>query len=72
MKRRRASSWSSAETTVAEVTCPFCGATDEITVDPSGGKAQTFVEDCASCCHPRTVHVEPDGDDAVHVWVERA
>jgi len=56
----------------AEVTCPFCGATDEIYVDLGGGSCQTYVEDCAVCCHPRVVHVEP-GDDAgeVTVWVER-
>jgi hypothetical protein len=60
-----------AETTTSDVTCPFCGAVDEVTVDPSGGQTQTFVEDCSNCCHPRVVHVEASGDD-VHVWVERA
>ncbi len=54
------------ETSTADIVCPFCGSVDSITVDPSGGTAQTFVEDCASCCHPRTVHVE-----GAHVWVER-
>lgn len=54
-------------TDVFDVVCPFCGSIDQITVDTSGGASQTFVEDCASCCHPRVVHVE---DGAVRV--ERA
>ena len=54
-------------TSVFEVVCPFCGSFDQITVDASGGATQTFVEDCASCCHPRVVHVEGGA-----VRVERA
>ncbi len=54
-------------TTVVDVVCPFCGSADAITVDSSGGPRQTFIEDCASCCHPRVVHV-----DGASVWVERA
>jgi len=55
------------ETRVVDVVCPFCGSIDAITIDTTGGARQTFVEDCASCCHPRVVHV--DGDE---VRVERA
>jgi hypothetical protein len=54
-------------TDVFEVVCPFCGSLDHITVDASGGASQTFVEDCASCCHPRVVYVEGGA-----VRVERA
>jgi hypothetical protein len=54
-------------TDVVEVVCPFCGSMDQITIDSSGGSSQTFVEDCASCCHPRVVHVEGGA-----VRVERA
>ena len=64
-KRRRRESTS-------EVACPFCGAVDEIFVDPGGGAHQTYVEDCAVCCHPRVVHVEPgEGPGEVTVWLER-
>jgi hypothetical protein len=54
-------------TNVVDVVCPFCGNVDAITIDTTGGAHQTFVEDCASCCHPRLVRVE--GSD---VTVERA
>lgn len=54
------------------VTCPFCGQSDELFVDAGGGEHQTYTEDCAVCCHPRIVHVEPgDEPGGVRVWVER-
>jgi hypothetical protein len=54
------------------VACPFCGESDELSVDPGGGDHQTYVEDCAVCCRPRVVHVEPgDEPGEVRVWVER-
>jgi hypothetical protein len=54
------------------VCCPFCGETDELYVDPGGGEQQTYTEDCAVCCRPRVVHVEPgDEPGAFTVWLER-
>lgn len=56
----------------AAVSCPFCGEAEELHVDLGGGEHQTYTEDCAVCCRPRIVHVEPGeqpGD--VHVWLER-
>jgi len=54
------------------VTCPFCGQSDELFVDAGGGEHQTYTEDCAVCCHPRVVHVEPGEEPGeVRVWVER-
>jgi cysteine-rich CPXCG protein len=53
--------------------CPFCGEPDEIFVDPGGGDAQVYTEDCAVCCRPRLVHVEPGDEPGEHrVWLERA
>ncbi|MGA3120984.1 MAG: CPXCG motif-containing cysteine-rich protein [Polyangiaceae bacterium] len=52
--------------------CPFCGEMEEIYVDEGGGDAQVYVEDCAVCCRPRVVHVEPGGQRGeVRVWLER-
>jgi hypothetical protein len=62
-KRRRSS---------ALVECPFCGQADELSVDLGGGRSQVYTEDCAVCCRPRIVHVEPgDEPGEVNVWVER-
>lgn len=56
----------------ASVECPFCGQTDQLAVDLGGGEHQTYTEDCAVCCRPRIVHVEPgDEPGEVRVWVER-
>jgi Cysteine-rich CPXCG len=62
-RRRRASSL---------VECPFCGEAEELHVDEGGGARQTYTEDCAVCCRPRVVHVEP-GDEAgeIRIWLER-
>jgi hypothetical protein len=52
--------------------CPFCGEEDELDVDAGGGTRQTYTEDCAVCCRPRIVHVEPgDEPGEVRVWLER-
>ena len=59
-------------TTSNLVSCPFCGEAEEMYVDPGGGDAQVYTEDCSVCCRPRVVHVEPsDAPGEVHVWLER-
>lgn len=32
--------------------CPYCAAPVELVVDPAGGGAQDYVEDCEVCCRP--------------------
>ena len=52
--------------------CPFCGEVDQLSVDLGGGEHQTYTEDCAVCCRPRIVHVEPgDEPGQVQIWLER-
>lgn len=52
--------------------CPFCGQTDELAIDLGGGESQTYTEDCAVCCRPRIIHVEPgDEPGEPNVWIER-
>jgi hypothetical protein len=56
----------------SQVACPFCGEAEELFVDGGGGDRQTYTEDCAVCCRPRVVHVEPgDEPGEVRVWLER-
>lgn len=40
------------------VECPYCGESNEIFIDPSGGQVQTYVEDCQVCCQPWQVVVQ--------------
>jgi hypothetical protein len=51
------------------VYCPYCNETVEISLDPGGGTAQEYVEDCEVCCQPWnvTVHYREDGTAAVSV-----
>src|SRR2546421_5602618 len=50
--------------TEADVTCPHCGATVRLTLDPAGGRAQDYVEDCEVCCRPWRGRVGEDAPGA--------
>ena len=50
-----------------DVECPYCGALNEITIDPSGGSSQSYVEDCQVCCRPWEVQVTIDPDGVVQI-----
>jgi hypothetical protein len=44
----------------ASYTCAYCGEGNETFVDPTAGTHQSFVEDCAVCCHPNVLNVDVD------------
>jgi len=48
-----------------EVDCPYCGASISFSPDLSGGKKQTLVEDCSSCCKPIRFELEWDGEELI-------
>ncbi len=48
--------------------CAFCGEDNEILVEPSAGRRQTFTEDCAVCCRPNLISLALDEDGGV--WIE--
>jgi Cysteine-rich CPXCG len=51
------------------VTCPYCGETVEIYVEPDLEGA--LIQDCEVCCNPWRVVVSDDGDERA-VFVSRA
>ena len=53
--------------TVADASCPHCGETVTLAVDPGGGARQEYVEDCPVCCRPWGVRVAWRADGAVSV-----
>lgn len=55
----------------AHIACPYCGAPNEITLDPSGGRVQHYVEDCQVCCQPWSVEVRYGRDGSADVTVEQ-
>lgn len=52
------------------VVCPYCGATNEIGLDPDGGVYQDYVEDCQVCCRPWHVRVTYSPGGAAEISVE--
>ena len=53
----------------AMVQCPYCGAAVSLAIDPGGGPAQDYVEDCQVCCRPWRVTVRYDGAGSAEVVV---
>jgi hypothetical protein len=49
--------------------CAFCGEENELFPDESGGRRQTFTEDCSVCCRPNliTLIFDDDGDAEIEV-----
>ena len=56
-------------TDVVWVSCPYCGESSELLVDPVGGPIQEYVEDCEVCCQPWFVRVKLDGEGHASVAV---
>lgn len=52
--------------------CAFCGEENDLTVDPGGGRRQTFTEDCTVCCRPNliTLTLDEEGDVEIEVTQE--
>jgi hypothetical protein len=57
----------------AEADCPYCGEPIAVWIDEGGGARQRYVEDCAVCCRPFEVCVEPgeSEDDEPGVYLRR-
>ncbi len=49
--------------------CVFCGEENDVFVDPSGGRHQTFTEDCTVCCRPNLIALVFDDDGDVELDV---
>ena len=52
------------------VSCPYCGESVEITLDPGSGSHQSYVEDCSVCCRPWNVSVTYHNDGSADVFVD--
>lgn len=51
----------------AEYTCPYCGESIQIVVDPSGGAEQDYIEDCPVCCNPNALRITFDREGYARV-----
>jgi hypothetical protein len=55
-----------------EYACAFCGEENEVFPDQTGGRRQTFTEDCTVCCRPNliTLTFGDDGDVEIEIVQE--
>ncbi len=53
-----------------EYTCPHCGESILLAIDPSGGAEQRYIEDCPVCCNPNALRVVFDRVGGATVDVE--
>jgi hypothetical protein len=51
----------------AAYSCPYCGETNYVGVDPTAGSLQRLTEDCQVCCSPIdfVVRVDAEGDAVI-------
>ena len=50
--------------------CAACGEPNEIDVDISAGRRQSYVEDCQVCCRPNLLQIRFDAEGRVRVEAE--
>ena len=43
--------------------CPHCGVDLSVRLDVSGGRKQSFIQDCEVCCKPIQIRMEFRGDE---------
>jgi hypothetical protein len=55
---------------VHDVVCPYCGAPNELGLDPGSGAHQDYIEDCQVCCQPWRVRVDYDSTGEATVTVD--
>lgn len=55
---------------VVWISCPYCGESSELLVDPVCAAIQEYVEDCEVCCQPWLVRVKLTGEGYTSVSVK--
>lgn len=54
-----------------DIACPYCGEPLTLELDETGGRRQSYVEDCAVCCQPIDVRATRVEDEAFDVEARR-
>ena len=50
-----------------EFECPYCMVPNSLMLDRTGGKRQSFVTDCETCCQPITIEIVIEADGYVEL-----
>jgi len=53
------------------LTCPYCGEIIIVLVDPGGGAAQEYIEDCQVCCQPIEIRVVLSAEGIEQISADR-
>ena len=53
-------------TALERISCPYCGESFDVVVDPSE-TFQEYIEDCYVCCRPMVLSVMVDEDSSIQV-----
>ena len=51
--------------------CPYCGQSNEIPVDVTGGACQEFVVDCEVCCAPIALRIKIRAEEILSIEVRK-
>jgi hypothetical protein len=51
--------------------CPYCGQTNALSIDMSGGSNQKLVVDCEVCCAPIVVRLKIRGTQILAIDVHK-
>jgi transcription elongation factor Elf1 len=51
--------------------CPYCGSSNSLYVDVSGGARQHMITDCETCCAPISVSIRLSGDEILSIDVRK-
>ncbi len=51
--------------------CPYCGQSNELLVDMTGGAHQEFVVDCETCCAPIVISLKVRGETILALDVRK-
>lgn len=51
--------------------CPYCGQTNMLSIDITGGSYQEFVVDCEVCCAPIVIRIKMRGSTIQSLDVDK-
>ena len=51
--------------------CPYCGQSNALAVDLTGGSEQRLVVDCEVCCAPIAIRIKVRGGDIAGIDVRK-
>ena len=51
--------------------CPYCGAENSVRLDVTGGRKQSFVQDCATCCKPIEISIQFENGELADFSADR-